>query len=174
MAGSGLRVDLLGGFRVTRDGHQVTGIRTARQQALLAYLVLRRDQPQPRQRLAFLFWPDSDEAQALTNLRRELHHLRRALPESDACLDVSERMLRWRPDAPCAVDVRLLEEALGRAYPDGQPPVREALEEAVGLYQGDLLPDCYDDWVLEERERLRQRCVRALEDLAELLEARRA
>ncbi|HLY21059.1 MAG TPA: AAA family ATPase [bacterium] len=174
MAGSGLRVDLLGGFRVTRDGHQVTGIRTARQQALLAYLVLRRDQPQPRQRLAFLFWPDSDEAQALTNLRRELHHLRRALPESDACLDVSERMLRWRPDAPCAVDVRLLEEAIGRAYPDGQPPVREALEEAVALYPGDLLPDSYDDWVLEERERLRQRCVRALEDLAELLEARRA
>lgn len=174
MTGSDLRIDLLGGFRVTHDGRDVTAIRTARQQALLAYLVLHRRQPQARQRLAFLFWPDSDEPQALTNLRRELHHLRRALPEADACLDVGERTLQWRANARCAVDVCLFDDALGHAYPDDRPPVREALEEAAALYQGDLLPDCYDDWVLEEREQLRQRCVRALDDLAELLEARRA
>jgi DNA-binding SARP family transcriptional activator len=38
--------------------------------------------PQTRQRIAALFWPDSTDAQALTNLRRELHNLRHALAGS--------------------------------------------------------------------------------------------
>ena len=44
------------------------------------------------------------------------------------------------------------------------------MEEAVGLYVGDLLPACYDDWVLLERERLRQRYINALEQLIAILE----
>lgn len=78
---SGLRIELLGGFRVTYGGGPLTGVRSGRQRSLLAYLILHRQHPQPRQRLAFLFWPDSEEAQALTNLRRELHHLRRVVPD---------------------------------------------------------------------------------------------
>ena len=38
-------------------------------------------------------------------------------------------------------------------------------QEAVELYRGDLLPGCYDDWILPERERLRQDLVNALEQL---------
>jgi hypothetical protein len=33
-------------------------------------LLLHRDAPQPRQRLAFLLWPGSTERQAHTNLRK--------------------------------------------------------------------------------------------------------
>ena len=33
-----------------------------------------RDVPQPRQRLAFLLWPDSAEGQTQTNLRKVLHN----------------------------------------------------------------------------------------------------
>ena len=56
-----------------------TGVRTrsSRAVALVAFLVAHAGSPQPRQRIAGLFWPDSTDAQALTNLRRELHHLRR-------------------------------------------------------------------------------------------------
>lgn len=61
-----------------------------RLQSLLAYLVLYRHSPQPRQRLAFYFWADSGEAQARTNLRRELHHLRQALPDADRFLQLEE------------------------------------------------------------------------------------
>jgi hypothetical protein len=42
---------------------------SARAESLLAYLLLHRDAAQPRQRLAFLLWPDSSEPQARTNLR---------------------------------------------------------------------------------------------------------
>jgi len=37
------------------------------------------------------------------------------------------------------------------------------------LYRGDPLPSCYGDWVLPERERLRQAYVRAVEGLIILL-----
>jgi hypothetical protein len=64
-----LKVYLLGGFRLLDGEVAVTAINTPRLQALLAYLVLHRHAPQPRSHLAFLFWPDSTEAQARTNLR---------------------------------------------------------------------------------------------------------
>lgn len=32
--------------------------------------------------------------------------------------------------------------------------VRQALTKAVTLYRGDLLPGCYDEWILPERDRL--------------------
>ena len=50
---------------------------------------------------------------------------------------------------------------------------RAALEQAALLYQGDLLPGCYDDWVRPERDRLRQRATHALHTLVTLLEAQR-
>ncbi|MDR7555822.1 MAG: BTAD domain-containing putative transcriptional regulator [Armatimonadota bacterium] len=172
MAERALRIELLGGFRLTSDGRPVTDVRTVRQQSLLAYLLLTRHQPQSRQRIAFVVWPDSTEAQALTNLRRELHHLRRALPNAERFLDVEGKVLRWRTDAPFTFDVAEFEDTLACAYAT-QPPARGKLEEAVALCHGDLLPECYDEWILPERERLRQRYHKALEDLAEALEYRR-
>jgi tetratricopeptide (TPR) repeat protein len=46
-----------------------------------------------------------------------------------------------------------------------QMAVRLALEQAVEAYRGDLLPSCYDEWILPERERLRQLFLGALERL---------
>jgi len=71
-----LRIQLLGDFTLTFAGVPVTAVNTARLKSLLVYLVLHRDAPQPRHHLAFLFWPDTSEAQALTNLRNLLHKLR--------------------------------------------------------------------------------------------------
>src|SRR5262249_6955184 len=51
---------------------------------------------------------------------------------------------------------------------------RTALEQAIQLYSDDLLPGCYDDWLLPERERLRQCFMNALERLVALLERQRA
>ena len=76
-----LHIRLLGDFSLIYDGEPVASINTPRLHSLLAYLVLHRDAPQLRQHLAFLFWPDTSEAQARTNLRQLLHQLRHALPD---------------------------------------------------------------------------------------------
>ncbi len=159
-----LRIRLLGEFALLAGDTPITTINTPRLQSLLAYLVLHRDAPQPRQRLAFLLWPDSSEAQARTNLRHQLHLLRQALPAADDFLDVGVQALQFKSGAPYTLDVADFESALAQATSSPQ------LQAAVALYRGDLLPDCYDDWVLPERERLSQAFVEAMERLIARLE----
>ncbi|HVL31745.1 MAG TPA: AAA family ATPase [Solirubrobacteraceae bacterium] len=151
-----LRVRLLGGLELRLGDARLAPLDSARAESLLAYLLLHRETAQARQRLAFMLWPDSSEGQARTNLRHVLHNLRRALPDADRLIDVTPRTLQWRADAPLALDVADFEQALA----DGRP------EAAVAIYSGDLLEGSYDDWVLEERERLRALYLDALELLA--------
>src|SRR5215471_12502881 len=75
-----LQIRLLDDFSLIYADRQVTSLNTMRLQSLLAYLVLHRDVPQQRQHLAFLFWPETTEAQARNNLRQLLHQLRQAFP----------------------------------------------------------------------------------------------
>ena len=170
-----LHVQLLGDFRLAYGDTAITRLSSARLPALLAYLLLHRGAPRPRQHLAFLFWPDSSEAQAQTNLRKLLYLLRQDLPEADRFLLSEGPYVQWRSDAPLSLDVANFETAMARAdqaaQAGDQAGQRQALEEAVAVYHGDLLPSCYDDWVLPERERLRQVFVGALEQLALLLES---
>jgi DNA-binding SARP family transcriptional activator len=81
-----LTIRLLGDFYLELDGEPLRTVNTARLQAVLAYLLLHRHAPQPRQHMAFQFWPDSPEGQALNNLRKALHELRNALPQGCRCV----------------------------------------------------------------------------------------
>ena len=76
-----LHIQLLDGFLLTADSSPLSGFHQPRMQSLLVYLLLHRHRPQSRQQIAFLFWPDTTEKQAHTNLRKLIHSLRRALPE---------------------------------------------------------------------------------------------
>jgi DNA-binding SARP family transcriptional activator len=135
---------------------QLPPLESARAESLLAYLLLHRDAPQPRQRLAFLLWPGSTEPQAQTNLRKVLHTLRRALPGADSLIETGPRTLRWRTDAPLWLDVEHFERALAEGR----------LKEAVETYTGELLEGRYDEWLMVERERLAGLYAEALERLA--------
>jgi DNA-binding SARP family transcriptional activator/predicted ATPase len=141
-----LRIQLLGSFQITEDEKPIARLQSDRLQALLAYLVLQRDQPLARQQLAVTFWPDTTDAQARTNLRTLITRLREALPDADQFLKVDAQTVQWRSDASCAIDVIKFEQALAA----------NCLTDASALYRGDLLPGCYDDWITGERERLRQ------------------
>jgi DNA-binding SARP family transcriptional activator len=172
-----LHVHLLGDFRLVYAGKLVTTVVQARLQALLAYLLLHRDSPQLRQRMAFLFWPDSAEPQARTNLRQLLHHLRRAWPVAHEFVQTETHTVLWRKDAAYTLDVAEFEgdlvQAVAAAKEGHLAAERMALESAVEHYSGELLPGCYDDWILPERERLHQGFFRALERLTLILEEQR-
>lgn len=159
-----MRIRLFGRFDLGFDGAAIPPLESARAESLIAYLLLEGTSATSRRRLAFLLWPDSTEAQAQTNLRHVLHKVRHRLPEADRHLDITARSLRWRSEAPHWVDVDAFEQLLAvdtAARPD-------ALREAVDLYTGDLLEGLFDEWLLPERERLRNRYLDALAELAGL------
>ena len=112
---SGLHIQILGGFSVLADGSPVPGFHQPRLQALLAYLLLKRQAPQSRQSIAFQFWPDSTEKQARNNLRRLLYSLRKALPRADSYLEVTTETLHWQADAPLELDVARFELSLTKS-----------------------------------------------------------
>ncbi len=167
-----LRIGLLGTLDLRYRGAPLPPLESARTVSLLAYLLLHRQRAQPRQHLAFLLWPDSTEPQARTNLRHLLYNLRRALPDPDRFLEVTLQAVRWREEAPFWLDVAAFEEGISRAEKEGGDTGLAMLREAVELYTGDLAEGCYDEWLLGERERLRQRYLEALARLTKLLEAR--
>ena len=175
-----LHLHLLGDFLLVSGDTPLTTISVPRQQSLLAYLVLHRDTPQDRSYLAFLLWPDSTEGQAHTNLRKLLYQLRQAFPEIDHFLSTNNRNVQWRTaqaDDAFTLDILQFEQALLRAEQANKDQdaitSRQALEQAVSLYRGDLLPSCYDEWILPERDRLHQLFLKATEDLLALLEQER-
>lgn len=163
-----LSIVLLGGFRLGERDQPVTTLTSANLQTLLAYLLLHRDVPHSRQQLAFLLYPDSSEAQAQSNLRTLLGRLRQAWAGAEKYVKIASRTVEWCCDAPFTLDVAEFENALARAE---SADMQAQLERAVGLYRGDLLPRCYADWILPERERLRQKFLNALVLLIHLLEA---
>lgn len=131
---------------------------------LLAFVALRRRRVERRQAAGAL-WPCGDEERAAGNLRSALWRLRRAginvLSADKWSLALCGEVL---------VDLHLTEQWATRLI-EGKanerdlvicPPVADAL---------DLLPGFYDDWVLMERERIRQRILHALEALSQILAA---
>ena len=167
-----LHVSLLGEQAITDDGTAVQA-RSSRTAALVAYLVVHAGSPQARQRIAGTFWPDSTDAQALTNLRRELHHLRQVLGDEPS-LVVTSRDLCWRDTDTCQVDLRTFAiqraAALAAAAAGDSEGIAVHAAAAVAQYRGDLLPGSYDDWLLETRSELQRECA----DLCDLLSATRA
>jgi DNA-binding SARP family transcriptional activator len=145
-------------------------------QSLLVYLLLHRGVPQSRQHLAFLFWPDLPEDRARNNLRQALHLLRQILPSVNRFLETDTLIVYWRMDSPFRLDVAEFEQRLvaaGAAEHAGNlGAFRSALERALPIL-GQLLPSCYEDWILSERERLHQKCLAGLERIILLLEGQR-
>jgi DNA-binding SARP family transcriptional activator len=128
----------------------------------MAYVALRPGRVE-RVRAAGTLWPDADDGRAAGNLRSALWRLRRAGIE---VLVADKHSLSLRADV--AVDVLVLEKWADRLIQERCSSddllASDCLFEAL-----DLLPGWYDDWVLTERERLRQRLLHALESLCRQL-----
>src|SRR4029450_2018754 len=151
-----LQVRLLGAVEIILDGRRLSAFNSLRLQRFLALIALRKD-PQHRARLAVELWPDSDEHQARTNLRKLLHDFRHSLPDIGEFVEVDNETVRWIPTGPTEVDVLRFRDAMAAGD----------LELAARLSSGDLLPACYDDWVLDERAKLRAEAYGVLVRLAQ-------
>ena len=164
-SGSGIRISLLGGFRLEKEGPAIILPEGSRR--LLAFLALKGRLIQ-RQTVAGTLWPVATEVHASSSLRSALARLRGGARASVAAtardLGLSDEVTVDLWDAR-ALAHRLLAPTGSSASVDPGP-------EAIPALSAELLPDWYDDWALVEAEDWRQLRLHALEALADSLMTR--
>lgn len=159
-----LSVELFGFVEVHVDDVPIQKHPSRSLLSLLAYLIIYRERIHPRESLAETFWSEHNRAQSRKCLNTALWRLRSLLIDSQ----VSDSLILSTPDGgvflncarPHWFDVEEFEteaRLLLRTPPD-QASVEQInrLRAACRLYRGDLLEGFYEDWILRERERLRQ------------------
>ena len=72
---------LFGGFRLININGETLAPNSRKAKALLAWLAVNPDRQHPREQLAAVLWPDSDEIQGRHSLRQALAELRKVLPD---------------------------------------------------------------------------------------------
>lgn len=141
---------------------------------LLSYLLFQTNRLCPREQLMEVFWGSHSPVRARKCLNTAVWRLRRQL-EPDGVRrgaylltsDADGVGFNW--DSGYWFDVESFEK---RLRPILHKPLDtigsqdvQTMEQALALYQGDLLPGVYEDWVLCERERLRRLYLNSLAHL---------
>lgn len=167
-AGTGVVVQVLDGFAITRDGLPVPALPAT--PAKVAKLLATVGAPLHTEEVAVQLWPDADTAAARSRVRNALYRLRQLA--GDVVVRDGE-LLRLGPDV--VVDAARF-EALARAALDGdQSDCAAALARhvaALDAYAGDLLPgDPYAAWAAAPRERLHRRHLAVLDAASRLATA---
>jgi len=144
-----LSLKLLGEFELRDERGTALSLPTRKTRALLGYLAVNADRPQPRERLMALLWSDRGERQARQSLNQALLSIRR-LADGDGVklLDGDLEHVTLNSDA--------LESDVARF----RALLAEEPAEAVKLYEGPfldglLVPDpAFEEWLTATRSEL--------------------
>jgi DNA-binding SARP family transcriptional activator len=167
-----LEIRMFGTLRVLPADRPMSRFPTKRVKDLFSYLLLQRHTLHSREALAELFWDGTRGQNPRHCLNTALWRLNRVLGEavSDGhpYLRVDANFIGFNTASDIWLDVAEFEnrclwaEQLGSGAADQQAAL---YQQAIALYQGDLLVDCYEEWCLVERERLQRMYLCALEFL---------
>lgn len=152
---------LLDRFELT-SGNEHVAVPLATQR-VVAFLALRRV-PLQRRHVASNLWFETSGCDPQACLRSALWRLHHCHPDV-RLLEATRTQLRLAPHVDVDVDAQVL---LAERLFDPATTLDESVDQRVAL-EGDLLPDWDDEWVVLERERLRQIRLHALEALASRL-----
>ncbi len=167
---SHLKLSFFGAFEAKLGDRSLTHFRSAKVQGLLIYLVMTPQQAYARNALAALFWPDEPETVAKHNLRQSLFRLRKVLGDATAqkapYLLISRATVQFNVASVYTFDVA--DFLVGVENDQLETASTSSREQAVSLYQGELLPgfSCdslpFDEWLRQEREQLHRLALEAL------------
>jgi DNA-binding SARP family transcriptional activator len=178
---SNLQFRLFGKFAASDGRDTLKGLDAAKDQELLSYLLIHRQQHHARETLAGLLWSENSTDRSKKYLRQALWHLQAVLesgsPNGEKIILVEHDWLKLNPANLPWCDVAAFEDAFARA--EGTPgnqlddDVAQSLKQAVTLYRDDLLAGWYHDWILFERERLQNKYLMMLDKLLRYASERR-
>ena len=171
---TGLVVRLFGRLELCWGSDPLPAPQSPIARSLLAYLIIRGRQSTSRDTLAGVFWPERSDSAARKALSQSLWQIRGALDPAGSRLETDLDLVTIALQPDDWFDVAAFEEILqrwerllvGGAFP--APVLPECLMDlnlALEHYRGDLVEDCYDDWIVPYRERLRERTLWVLEKL---------
>ncbi len=161
-----LQINLLGKPQIYKDEILITDFGTAKIEALFYFLVV-TGRVHTREKLAELLWGDMPDKKAKRNLSKALSILRKVVgPEY---LTIDRQSAAFNRDEPYQLDVAIFQTTIEDSDPVTDPT---PLREAVDLYRGEFVEGLntrdslsYEEWLLNEREYLRELMLRALETL---------
>lgn len=173
-----LQIYTLGTLRVVRDDYTVveSDWQTRQARQLLKILITERPRPVSTDRLIDLLWPDSASQAAATTLRSAINSLRNVLEPERPKRAPAKYIITQNPGyafqghGQIWLDVDAFEATLTLAEKSTSPPEKlRHLQAALDCYTDDYLAsDPYADWARNERERLRERYLTTLLQLAAL------
>jgi len=157
-----VEVRVLGSFELRDAVGQRVRLSTRKAEALLGLLALHPGQPQGREKLCGLLWPEVRESQARHSLRQTSLQLRKALASTPSPLasDASGLQLSAADYKTGAMPGELHID-IARMQHCIELGTRAALHEAALCYRGDLLEGLsvgetpFDDWLSGESMRAR-------------------
>jgi len=167
-----MRIRVLGGFEIVRDGEPVrfTGKTQQRPLDLLKFVVAAGGKAVDAETVVAALWPEADGAAAKGSFDMALFRLRKLL-DVEGAIELSSgqlslaRSLIW-------TDVWAFEAALARAG-KGEVAPASAARRLLDAYPGPLLGGDEAPWIAKPRDVLRSRFVRALAQLGAALEQSR-
>ncbi|MEZ4866095.1 MAG: BTAD domain-containing putative transcriptional regulator [Caldilineaceae bacterium] len=164
-----LEFRLLGAPQIHQAGVLYAGLTSAKAQALLYYLAMTAHNGRSmhtRTALATLLWGECGEAEARTNLRKVIQHLREQL---EPYLTLENQTVGFRSPHLYTVDA----VAFATAIANPRTARLDQLQEVIARYHGDFLEGFYvreapdfEAWMLGERARLRELLLQGVETLA--------
>ena len=159
--GGGVRIELLGRFRVSISGDEFGAeVWPGRRAAELVQLLALADGHRlARDQVVETLWPHLDVEAGAANLRKAAHYARQALARSEAVVLRGGQVALF-PAWPVETDAARFEAQSRAALAGGDAA---ACAAAASAYRGDLLPEAlYEEWTQAPRERLRSQFVELL------------
>jgi two-component SAPR family response regulator len=171
-----IEASFFGEFRTTIAGRQIRHWASRKGKSIWAFLLYNDPKPIFREALLEMFWPKVFPESARNCLNVTIHHIRQKIQGTGIRKDVvlfSNDCYLINPELRISSDVRRFLSHWNRSrflQSDNRPgPAVSELELAASIYQGDFIQDeTCEEWVLPQREKLRDVYLEALENLSRI------
>lgn len=173
-------IETLGKFDVLKNGHSLVSNSSGSKKIweLYKFMLTHRDRSFTPESLSDQLWVSESYNDPRSTLRRQMHRLRQSLLEEDSSDHMNTLLFtngyyKWNDQIQYQVDIDVFESLIkqGDLAKSNQPEVAlRNYKEALSLYKGDYLPDCYDQhWVFSVRNHYRRLYLKTVTNAVELM-----